>query len=109
MHIQRLLKLAKENSVYGLEHLAHLSDPTDALTVCYGCILGKAKSKSTPKLTTLRLAHQPWGSITIDATGHIAQQSIQHSHYALVAVHSASLTTDGLTADDGGTGYVLLI
>jgi transposase InsO family protein len=47
--------------------------------------------------------------MTIDATGHIAHKSIQHSHYALVAVHSASLTPDGLTADDGGTGYVLLV
>ena len=109
VHIQRLLKLAKDNSVYGLEHLAHYGDPSDALTVCEGCVLGKAKSKSTPKLTTYRHVHPPWGSMTIDATGHIAHKSIQHSHYALAAVHSASLTPDGLIADDGGAGYVLLI
>ena len=108
IHNKRIFQLANDNSVIGLEHLIGFHDPSDALTVCEGCILGKSKSKPTPKLTVKRPSHPKWGSMTIDTTGYITHESLQKTHYALIAVHSASINDNGTSADDGGTGFTII-
>ena len=85
----RLIDLANSDAVIGLEHLKGL--PRDASSFCDSCIRGKTKAQPAPKHTIKRLEHKPWGTMTLDLTGHIEVKSLERHHYGLVAVHAASL------------------
>ena len=99
----RLIDLANSDAVIGLEHLKGL--PRDASSFCDSCIRGKTKAQPAPKHTIKRLEHKPWGTMTLDLTGHIEVKSLERHHYGLIAVHAGSLDAQNNIIDDGGTGF----
>ena len=103
--MDRILKLANNNDILGLEHLNGISNINDFLTVCEGCALGKMKLKPTPKLTVSRPIPQvSYGTMEIDTTGRL-RKSLTGAQYALIAIHTADINPDGSLTDDGGTGF----
>ena len=109
VNLTRLKEIADKNMGTGLEFLRTIPDPTDALTTCDACALGKQRKNPAPKLTTVKTKHPKWGAMHIDSTGLMKHHSIEGHRYALVAVHSAGVNDKGETLDDGGIGFSIII
>jgi len=109
VNLTRLKEIADKNLGTGLEFLRAIPDPTDTMTTCDACALGKQKRNPAPKITTEKTKHPKWGAMHIDSTGLMRETSIEGHRYGLVAVHSASTDDKGTIIDDGGIGYSILI